>query len=389
MHELTFPDLSRLTAAEVFNNHLRNRNRFERFDHPYEQSLIAMAAGKMWQERGKISGRRLDLQIPVHGLFPDKKAPYIIDDQGVKPFDYGYLVGGVRSLGRLMAVSVMGERREQLGSRMTLAAPFFEFQRMERDVQKEIGVELSTLSYAMRDLARGFSRGLIHLENHSLGTEYRALEAGMPILSLTAIPLLLKRARERLSDLSLKSVAVAVVDSGAYSLGRLTQWLLGGDDVPLIVGDKTSKQRFNGNLAEVRGRMVFMPDDLVGSGGTIIGADQELTRAGAGDVMGLITHTPMEEGTEEKLSASGIKLIVGNSLSYRDTPGHRSRQARLIDNGFDVVDVVEPLRRAVEMDAEEALVDVFSNPGTQGLLYRKTGLMLAPLLDGRFRRPME
>ena len=132
---------------------------------------------------------------------------------------------------------------------------------------------------------------------------------GIPVDHMTALPLFAAHFR-RLADDGASLAAVAP-DLGRVKLARRLSRALGGE---LAVVTKTRPRHDSSATAEVvgdvEGKVVVMGDDMIVTGGTLIGATEALLAAGALEVHAFATHALFAEDALERLQASDLAEIA-------------------------------------------------------------------------------
>lgn len=115
---------------------------------------------------------------------------------------------------------------------------------------------------------------------------------------------------------SMENVVVVSPDAGSVKRSRKLAEDL---NVPLAIIDK---RRPKDNVAEVmnvigevRGKKVIMIDDMIDTGGTIVGAANALEQLGAGRIICACTHPVLSGPAVERIENSAIdKLIATNTI---------------------------------------------------------------------------
>lgn len=120
-------------------------------------------------------------------------------------------------------------------------------------------------------------------------------------------------------NVSMENVVVVSPDAGSVKRSRkLAEYL----NVPLAIIDK---RRPKDNVAEVmnvigevKGKKVIMIDDMIDTGGTIVGAANALEQLGASSIICACTHPILSGPAIERIENSSItKLIATNTISLK------------------------------------------------------------------------
>jgi phosphoribosylpyrophosphate synthetase len=362
---------------------LARRDMSQRFSQE-ECIELASLVQAAWQDREPPSQSAIDLGfIPggtpsvgdvsmaeynigeVYGLYPD------IPIEASEVYFWA-------NLEDLEHVAVASERanvlKSQGVSRADLMVTNMGYQRAERAALRGNGMrELRMLDFVIGGLAGPFD-SVMTPDTHSPCTAFTSLEHGMPIMDVTAIPILLKEAKKNgyLSG----ELSIAVGDDGSLVLGKLVQTLI-GDEAYLIAGKKTKVQGRTTvyfkpeELALVKGTTVIIPEDMVCSGGTILEDIRQLLEAGAEKVVILAPHGYFSPGAENLGHQDNVVVFVTNT--ERSNLSHRMKQTQTARQNIFIIDVSDNLHQLAQMDRDGTLRD-YDNE----LIYEKTGLMLAP-----------
>ena len=133
------------------------------------------------------------------------------------------------------------------------------------------GTEMGLLEGVAAILSLGFPRGVVHAEGHGLGFEHWASLYGLPVLTLTAMPLLLREAVEYKMIDDVRSVVVSG-DVGGVMMANMVSELMEvmGVEVETIYGEKRSDEMFTPFGRDlIKGAQVVLPDDIMSSGKTV------------------------------------------------------------------------------------------------------------------------
>ena len=138
-----------------------------------------------------------------------------------------------------------------------------------------------------------------------------------PVDHLFAIPVLAKRIRDRVADLS--NVTVVSPDTGRVRVAEHWADLLGG--APLAFVHKTRDINVPNQavsktvVGDIEGRTCVLIDDMIDTGGTIAGAVKVLMDKGAKEVIIAATHPVLSDPAAERLSQCGaVEVVVTNTL---------------------------------------------------------------------------
>lgn len=175
---------------------------------------------------------------------------------------------------------------------LTVVLPYFPTGTMERvntEGQIATAYTLSTIISAIPLTGTGPSKLLIY-DIHALQERFYFHKEVIPILE-TAIPIFLDKLAQSHND---ENIAIAFPDDGAMKRFK-AQFL----KFPLILCSKTRKgdKRIVDVIeGDVKGKHVFIVDDLVKTGGTMLQCKKALLDKGACKVSAFVTHSvfPLE-----------------------------------------------------------------------------------------------
>ena len=262
----------------------------------------------------------------------------------------------------LMTILVTVDAAKQAGAEsVTLIAPVYPYSRQHKQKGREgltasrvgkilesLGVNcIITLDIHSRDINNAFDR--MRLEN---------LHASYQII----------RALSRLPEISSDEFVVVSPDTGAVDRNKFYATSL-KKPLALLYKErdysKVSKDALDNNISEIkllgdiRGKTVFMADDLLGTGGTLLKAMKFLKEEGAGKV----------------ISAISLPLFTGDAIRYFDDAFREGLFYRII--GTNAVYHEELLQR--EWYISVNITKLFA----QTISRLHQGLSLSSLLDNR------
>jgi ribose-phosphate pyrophosphokinase len=131
----------------------------------------------------------------------------------------------------------------------------------------------------------------------------------IPVDHMTALPLFAQYYRDK--GMHGEGVVAVAPDPGRAKMATKFAEMLGAD---FAMMRKTRPEHEVASITEVsgrvRGKVAIMSDDIVVTGGTLIGGARALKEAGATDVYACATHALMPEHALEKLAASDLAEIA-------------------------------------------------------------------------------
>jgi ribose-phosphate pyrophosphokinase len=194
--------------------------------------------------------------------------------------------------------------------RITVVTPFYAYARQDK---KHRGREPIS-ARLMADLLRtaGADR-LMAVDIHT--AQVQGFFDG-PVDHLFALPVLAEHIEAQLDT---ARVTVVAPDSGRVRVAE--QWAdrLGGRPLAFIHKSRDpnvpNQVVANRVVGEVEGRTCLVVDDMIDTGGTIVGAVKLLHEAGAGDVLIAATHGVLSDPAPQRLAECGAReVIVTNTL---------------------------------------------------------------------------
>ena len=191
--------------------------------------------------------------------------------------------------------------RRASAKRITVVCPFYGYARQDRKSEGREPITARLLATLF--LAAGVSR-MISVDLHS-GQIQGFFEK--PVDHLTAMPVLVEYMRSLGDDL------VVSPDTGRVKVAERYASELAADLA--IVHKRRVKQKKNvveskDVMGDVDGRVCVLIDDMIDTGGTIVGAAQLLHEQGAKEVFACTTHGVFSDPAIERIEESVIKEIA-------------------------------------------------------------------------------
>jgi ribose-phosphate pyrophosphokinase len=203
-------------------------------------------------------------------------------------------------------------------SRLTAVIPYYGYARQDRRERQGEAVAARLIADA---LSIRFDR-VIAVDLHS-----PAIEGffGIPVVHLSAVPLLADSLRSFLSD----DQVVTAPDLGAVKVAQKYADLLG---LPVAYAHKVRlsgrKTEVRQIIGDVRGRSPIVVDDMISTGGTMISTIEELLKRGCSHRFTLVaSHGLFVENALERLSAYPVeRVLVTDSVPRPGAPASPSVQ---------------------------------------------------------------
>lgn len=205
---------------------------------------------------------------------------------------------------RLIQLGFIASAAKRNGAeKVTAVVPYLAYARQDKTFLQGENISIETIS-AMLKIA-GID-ALITINIHSEG----ALRLfPFPTKNLSAIPLL----AEYFVEKGFKKAFALAPDRGAMYIAEQAQKILGGE-----VGHLEKKRdRYTGKTIQsisnldVKGKVVIIFDDIISTGGTIVGAAKILQELGAAKIFASCVHPLLIGDAEKRILDAGVEEIVG------------------------------------------------------------------------------
>lgn len=224
------------------------------------------------------------------------------------------IVGSTHTSEELMSMYVQAFGAYKEGAkRITLVIPYFGNARQDRKTKPGEVVTSKAIAHMLSSLPRPKDPVHIHLwdlhqegivdffDAHNVNSEHFYYEA-----------LILDKMR----TLGLDNVTIAATDGGRAKWVQSYAQKLGVPPFFLLKERTESGTKIIGQSGDVRGRIVYMFDDMIDSGGTSGDSAEEILKRGALAVYGFASHGIFSDGAVPRLKKRGLfkRIFVGNSL---------------------------------------------------------------------------
>lgn len=233
--------------------------------------------------------------------------------------------------------------RRSGAARVTAVVPYFGYARSDR----RHGCREPITARLVADLIE--TAGIAHVVAVDLHTPQIEGFFRVPVDTLTAVPALSERVRERLPA----DAVVVSPDAGRVPTATRYAQRLG---VPLAVLHKEretgTETRVTHLVGDVRDRTCLVVDDMISTGGTIAKSVEALRQAGGREFIVAATHGLLLDGARERMMASGVaELFVTDTV----------RVPRPEDDGRLTIVSVAPLIAAAiqRIGADHSLADLY------------------------------
>ena len=242
--------------------------------------------------------------VPVASkLFPDGES-YVRLENTVR----GEHVAIVQTTNRpqdtnLLQLMFMANAAKRNGaSKITAVVPYLAYARQDKIFLEGENVSIETVAALLK------TAGIDQLVTVNIHAETALKRFPFPTINLSAIPILAEYFVRR----GYENAFALAPDKGALYIAQQARQVLNGE-----VGNlEKTRDRYTGQTKqvgkhlEVKGKVVIVFDDIISTGGTIVGAAQILKEQGATKVYAACVHGLLIGDAEKRMLNSGVDEIV-------------------------------------------------------------------------------
>ena len=206
--------------------------------------------------------------------------------------------------GRLFQLAFMADAAKRAGAvKVTTIVPYLAYARQDKMFLLGEGISVETIARMLK------AAGIDEFITVNVHSEPILKQFPFPAKTLSAIPLL----AEYFVQKGYKGAFALSPDKGAMYIAEEAREVLGGDAGHL---NKT-RDRYTGQTVQtaeglnVKGQTVIILDDIISTGGTIVGAAKILRKQGAKHVSCGCVHGLLIGDAEKRILDAGVEEIVG------------------------------------------------------------------------------
>ncbi len=197
--------------------------------------------------------------------------------------------------------------------KVTAIVPYLAYARQDKIFLQGENISIETIAHMLK------AAGVDTLVTVNIHAETALSKFPFPAKTLSAIPLL----AEYFTQKGYKKAFALAPDKGAMHIAEQAQSVLGGEAGHL----EKQRDRYTGQTSQtakhlnVKGKTVIIFDDIISTGGTIIGAAKILREQGATKVFAACVHPLLIGDAEKRILDAGVEEIVGTD----SVPSHNSK----------------------------------------------------------------
>jgi ribose-phosphate pyrophosphokinase len=206
--------------------------------------------------------------------------------------------------GRLFQLAFMADAAKRGGAnKVTAVVPYLAYARQDKMFLAGEGVSVETVARMLK------AAGIDELLTVNIHSENTLKQFPFPAKTVSAIPLL----AEYFVQKGFRKAYALSPDKGAMYIAKQAQAVLGGEAGHL----NKQRDRYTGQTKQtaeglnVKDQTVIIFDDIISTGGTIVGAAKILRQLGAKHVFCACVHGLLIGDAEKRILDAGVEEIVG------------------------------------------------------------------------------
>jgi ribose-phosphate pyrophosphokinase len=206
--------------------------------------------------------------------------------------------------GRLFQLAFLADSAKRAGAgKVTAVVPYLAYARQDKMFLSGEGISIETVARMLK------ASGIDELLTVNVHSESSLTTFPFPAKTASAIPLIAQYFVEK----GHKKAYALSPDKGAVYIAYEAQQVLGGNAGHL----EKQRDRYTGQTTqtgkglEVKGQTVIIFDDIISTGGTIVGAAKILKELGAAHVFTACVHPLLIGDAAKRILDAGVEEIVG------------------------------------------------------------------------------
>ncbi len=206
--------------------------------------------------------------------------------------------------GRLLQLAFMADSAKRAGAKkVTAIVPYLAYARQDKMFLSGEGISVETIARILK------ASGIDEFLTINLHSEQSLKQFPFPASTVSAIPLIANYFLEK----GYKGAFALSPDKGAMYIAQQAQVVLGGDAGHL----SKTRDRYTGQTVQtaeglnVKDQTVIILDDIISTGGTIVGAAKILKDLGASHIFAACVHPLLIGDAAKRILDAGVEEIIG------------------------------------------------------------------------------
>jgi ribose-phosphate pyrophosphokinase len=278
----------------------------------YMKIILGPASKELGEKISQLTGYQ---KIPVATrIFPDGES-YIRLEASVETEDAAIIQTTCPPQDtRLMQLAFVAAAAKRNGAKKALAVvPYLGYARQDKIFLPGENISIQTIAAMLK------AAGIDQLLTVNIHAEEALNNFPFPAKSISAIPIL----ADYFTQKGKKGAFALSPDKGAMNIAKQAQAVLGGEVGYL----EKQRDRYTGQTTQsashlnVQGKTVIIFDDIISTGGTIVGAAKILREQGAAHICTACVHGLFIGDAEKRIRDAGVEEIVATD----SVPSHLSK----------------------------------------------------------------